>query len=309
MDIESTPFDLQNLLEDVTDVARLQAREKGVEVLLSTKGLKDRRFVSDPVRIRQIVNNLLSNALKFTEHGVVEVNCEATVKDSEAVVTLKVVDSGVGIAPEATARLFENFTQADTSTTRKFGGTGLGLAIVRRLSQLLGGDIAVSSELGVGSAFTVTMTLPLDENNADERTDVAWIDRWQAPAGTRVLVVDDVEINREILIDLLQERGIEVDAAENGVQALNLMEELALPESYQLVLMDCRMPEMDGYEASQQIREGAGGEKHREVPIIACTANVYEDDKDKAISSGMVDIVTKPVDEDELIRSLNHWLH
>jgi PAS domain S-box-containing protein len=306
LELESAPIDLQVMLEDIAESARLQAQDKGIKVLLSTRGLTGLRLISDQVRIRQIVNNLMSNALKFTERGTIELACEVFNQGETATVVIKVVDSGIGIAPDVVGSLFEDFTQADTSTTRKYGGTGLGLSIVKRLSQLLNGDITVSSRPGIGSVFTVKLNLPVAANFAIEDEDVAWIDQWQAPEGTRILVVDDIELNREILMDLLEERGIEVDAAENGARALALMEEL--PRDYQAVLMDCHMPEMDGYEASKRIRSGAVGEHYHDVPIIACTANAYEEDRRVAMEAGMVDLLTKPVDEDELIRSLNHWL-
>ena len=230
-------------------------------------------------------------------------------KDEHGECEFSVRDSGIGITEEALKTLFDDFTQADDSTTREFGGTGLGLAIVRRLAQLLGGDVMAESKPGVGSVFRVHFPIQMQDESRVLEANQDLLEHWQAPKNTRVLIVDDVEINREILTDLLEERGIQVDTAENGVVAIERLSQLELSESYQAILMDCHMPEMDGYEASKRIRSGVAGEQYNSVPIIACTANAYEDDKQKTFDAGMNGFVTKPIDEADLVATLNQWLN
>jgi PAS domain S-box-containing protein len=308
--LEKTHFDLRQLLNDASNSARLLAEEKNVQLLFEFDGPEHALTLSDPVRIRQIVTNLLSNAIKFTSDGTVTLSARLTVKkDEHGECEFSVRDSGIGITEEALKTLFDDFTQADDSTTREFGGTGLGLAIVRRLAQLLGGDVMAESKPGVGSVFRVHFPIQMQDESRVLEANQDLLEHWQAPKNTRVLIVDDVEINREILTDLLEERGIQVDTAENGVVAIERLSQLELSESYQAILMDCHMPEMDGYEASKRIRSGVAGEQYNSVPIIACTANAYEDDKQKTFDAGMNGFVTKPIDEADLVATLNQWLN
>ena len=260
-------------------------------------------MIGDPLRLRQVLVNLVGNAIKFTERGTVRmlVSC-AGGTDTQAWLRLAVEDTGIGIASEAQARLFQPFSQAVGSTTRKYGGTGLGLAISRRLVQLMGGDIQLASVAGQGSTFSFQIEVPVAEDLAGESTVAA-----QTPAvpstdlGARVLLVEDNEVNQRVAGHLLRRAGCTMDVAANGEIALAML----AAGRYDLVLMDCQMPVMDGYDATAEWRrrEAPGAR----LPVIAMTANAMQGDRERCLAAGMDDYVAKPIQPAELVRVMSRW--
>jgi CheY-like chemotaxis protein len=258
----------------------------------------------DPVRYGQIVLNLVTNAIKFTRSGSVLLTVEANPRGGGHVeLVTSVKDSGIGISPADRARLFQSFSQADSSISRRFGGTGLGLAICKALVEKMGGSIGVESEPGVGSTFSFRIVLrSLIEQRTEERA--APVD--DAPdrlAASRVLVADDNEINRHIVGRLLARLNVTAEFVENGREAVSAV--LADPTRFDLVLMDVEMPEMDGLEATHRIRAEAAG---RNVPIVAMTAHAMEQERRLCEAAGMNDHLTKPLDPAAFTRMLQRWI-
>ena len=257
--------------------------------------------------MRQILFNLLGNALKFTERGSVRVEAGTSpLGDGRARVFLTVHDTGIGLGDEERGRLFRPFAQADSSTTRRFGGSGLGLSIVRRLAQLMDGDVAVASKQGVGSSFEVSLVLTVAAPDSPLYTMLR-----RAPpkpvarpgnAGTRVLVVDDHPVNRDVLVMQLNLLGIPSDTANDGIEGLNLW----APGRYAVVLADIHMPHMDGYEMSRQIR--VREENSQRTPIVAVTANALKGEEARCHEAGMDAYLAKPVTMDRLRATLERWL-
>ncbi|KAF7773719.1 hypothetical protein PCIT_a0030 [Pseudoalteromonas citrea] len=457
LELEHIDFNLTELIEQLSESMTLAAQQKGVEVILDLADIHHPHVTSDPGRIRQVLTNIISNAIKFTEHGEIVVTAKLSSADNNnnTILTCQITDTGIGIEHSKIDTLFDSFSQVDASTTRKYGGTGLGLSITRRLCQLLGGDISVSSTLGKGSCFEITCLLdantqlpdtypafgtlnltvaivdgnsssrgalkrqfeswgisvkvaksaneaialfsdvtkvdtnPIDlvifnktltdmdnlsfikrlkastanprlklvmmsqlgdkndvENTGDKEIDAtfpkpatkqdllaalstvhpdvqAFLDSTRAPsyknglsdsdctwsAHSRVLLVEDNKVNQLVALKLLSKVGIDTVVAENGVEAL-----LKLKESEQknvlftLVLMDCQMPEMDGYEATKQIRKGSAGVQNQSIPIIAMTANAMQGDKQKCLDAGMNDYITKPIEAEKVLNKLQLWL-
>ena len=290
------------ILKEVIQVLGVKANEKGISLTLHARSEVPEFVESDPARLRQIVTNLIGNAIKFTESGGVEVWLSLT-EGPSAMLQIEICDSGIGMTPDQLRRIFDPFSQADSSVTRRFGGTGLGLTISRRFAQALGGNISVSSQPGSGSVFTVTTEIgaledvrlispeeleQCDTLTAQETTS------WQF-ANQRVLVVDDGEENRELMTLVLQEAGLVVDVAENGKVGM----EMALAESYDLVLMDMQMPVMDGYTATKRLREAKF-----ETPIFALTANAMKGFERKCLAVGCTGYLTKPIEIDLLLETL-----
>ena len=461
LELESIDFDPHQLFGDLAESMALQAQSKGVEIVLDLAQIEQSRIKGDPTRIRQLLTNLIGNALKFTHEGeiVIRAALETSV-DDEVTLSASVSDTGIGIPADKVEHLFDSFSQVDASTTRQFGGTGLGLSIVNSLCELMGGEVSVSSELGVGSCFTITLRLALSETaaivrptinlsgvrilivddnatnrevlhgqlrlwgafvieadsganalaildeQADEPFPVAIIDMqmpemdgaalgqsirddarfnstglimmtsmsepgdaqhfadlgfaayFSKPTTTsdlfdalaivlgggeallaakplithnylqslgpdsgehspqqplakreyRLLLAEDNVINQHVAMGMLEDMGYLADIADNGALAISLLQEAPADAPYQLILMDCQMPLLDGYEATAKIRSGEAGRRNRDITIIAMTANVMSGDREKCLQAGMDDYIAKPIDPEILENSLAHYL-
>jgi signal transduction histidine kinase/ligand-binding sensor domain-containing protein/DNA-binding response OmpR family regulator len=461
LELEFIDFNLRNLIGKLTESLALSAQKKDIEIILDLTDIKLSSVKSDPNRIRQIIMNILSNAIKFTEQGeiVIAAKLEATEKENELLFSCKIQDSGIGIPEEKIASLFSAFSQIDASTTRKYGGTGLGLSITKELCNLLNGNVKVSSELGNGSCFEISclvqkskmspvvkpsidsLTLSVlivddnksnrdalsrqlsswgievtlaesgdealllcdknDEGSISSTFDIAIIDmnlrkmngkelvksirdiehcnsmklvmmtsmneqenaqhyseigadalltkpmttkdifnalavinndrsslpiepkaehqtsiktrlvdeNEQWPEETRILLVEDNRVNQMVALSVLKNIGLKADIAVNGVEALKSIEAAVLNKPYTIVIMDCQMPEMDGYEATKRIRAGEAGSVNISIPIIAMTANAMQGDKEKCLNAGMDDYLTKPIEPNSVLEKLKHWIN
>lgn len=300
LNFESVPFDLKDILTSVKNVLSRQAEEKHLEFSVSY----DRNTIGpfhlkgDPLRLTQVINNLGSNAIKFTASGKVDIAAKVIAsREDSLTLEFSIADTGPGIPLERQAAMFEPFTQADTSTTREFGGSGLGLAIAQQLVEGMGGKIRVQSEPEKGSRFSFNLDLPISSVNAASQTDLVSIP--SNLANRRVLVVDDSSVNRQVAEDFLLRAGMHVELAEGGEEAIALAQELNLD----VILMDIHMPGMDGRAASQQIKLG-----QPDLPIVAMTASAFQEDKALAISSGMSDFIAKPFQSSDLYSVLARCL-
>ncbi len=312
LSIESQPFDLPALLEEVRETLAAAADVVGLILSVEVDPRCPRVAMGDAGRIRQVLLNLVGNAIKFTDRGYVRITAAASDESKEPVIRLNVDDTGIGIAPQALARLFLPFTQGDGSTTRKHGGTGLGLVISRRLAEMMGGSLTVSSTLGEGSSFSVALPLPAAPSKGRSALTPISLPRLAPLDGgvatvppracesrsVRVLVAEDNAINQVVAVSLLAHLGCTVDVAADGREAVRRWSE----GSYDLILMDCQMPDMDGFEATRLIRAAEGDGTH--IPIVALTANAMADDRSACIDVGMDDHIAKPVTEEALVSAL-----
>jgi len=317
LDIEVIDFDLRMVVEDAAELIAPDAKAKGLGIAVMLHPGVPASLSGDPVRVRQVLVNLLSNAVKFTSAGEVIVEVHPVDSDGGPEVRFVVSDTGMGIPDDQQERLFESFTQADASTTRTHGGTGLGLAICRQLAELMGGAIGVESTVGKGSRFWFTCRF------ADAARGVA-APQLKAPlrgrrvmpgnppgrpvdaamgARFRILVADDNPVNQKVAVKMLEKMGHRADVAVNGLEAVAAVASVR----YGAVLMDCQMPDMDGFEATMEIRRLEGNDG-RHVPIIAMTAGAMAGDEEKCIAAGMDAYVSKPVRRDVLAETLGRWL-
>ena len=302
LSIERAPIHMKSLVSEVAQLMRIRAEQK--HLLLTTHYPADAPcgFYGDALRIRQILINLVGNGVKFTNEG--EIRIEVSVQytqDSQYIVSIGVCDSGIGITAEQLPLIFEKFTQADLSTTRRYGGSGLGLTISRSLTELMGGTISATSEPGKGSTFTLALPMDVAPESSLEPRDTPRQPLRPLSEPLDVLLVEDNIVNQKLAVRLLERFGCTVDVAASGIEALAQLAE----RDYGLVLMDCQMPEMDGYEATRQIRSRERGSKR--VPIVALTANAMESDLERCISCGMDSYLTKPIDFVKLRDALEKW--
>jgi PAS domain S-box-containing protein len=315
-ELTSANFNLEQMLRRVTSVMAFRIDEKKQKLVLDLDGGLPEYIVADEQRLVQVLTNLLANAVKFTPpEGAVTLSVKKLAEeDNSCTIRMEVADTGIGIAPEQRKKLFTLFEQGDGSIARRYGGTGLGLAIVKSIVELMGGEIDVESSPGKGSVFFFTITVGKEETVPAEaplpaREEKAGKDEEEkAPrySGRRVLLAEDVEINREIVIALLEDTGVRIDCAENGLRAIEMFK--ASPLKYNMVFMDIHMPGKDGYEATRCIRNLEKEKGLPAVPIIAMTANVFREDVEKCIASGMNDHLGKPIDLAELLKKMDAFL-
>ncbi|QPF75344.1 response regulator [Roseateles sp. DAIF2] len=301
-------FSVGQVLDGIKSMLAQRAAEKRLRIDLDLDPrLAARPLLGDSQRIAEVLLNFAGNAVKFTEQGFVRLSARVEQEQGRRVqLRFEVQDSGIGISEEAQARLFQDFEQADSSTTRRYGGTGLGLAICRRLAHLMHGEVGVESEPGAGSLFWFTLRVEQpapDDGRAPlplSRNQIAQ-DLQQQFAGTRVLLAEDNAVNQEVAVALLSSAGLKVDVAEDGQQAVDMVEQ----SDYALVLMDVQMPVMDGLDATRAIRASSRG---RELPILAMTANAFAEERQRCLDAGMNDHVAKPVVAEQLFATLRLWL-
>jgi PAS domain S-box-containing protein len=296
MEIENVAFDLHQLVEELATLYRLRATERSLLFRVRVDKSVPQFVQGDPTRIRQVLVNLLGNALKFTAAGWMALDVRATREDAAFVLEFTVADTGIGIPEEVLPQLFTRFMQADSSTSRKFGGSGLGLSIVRQLVDLMGGSVNVTSTPEQGSRFTVTVPVLL----ADAAQAVSgWQELAAAPQAVRILIAEDNTTNQVVAFGMLRKLGYDdVSLASDGAQAC----QMGLAEDYDLILMDCQMPELDGYEATRRLR-AAGCQ----AAIVAMTANAIKGDRERCIEAGMNDYISKPIDLKVLRAMLARW--
>ncbi len=297
--LETTDFDLKTLCRECLELCTSNADGKALDIKFDYANDCPCFILGDPSRLRQVLVNLIGNAIKFTEQGFVclSVNCVSQNEDTVDL-AIEISDSGIGIPPQAIDNLFIEFTQADQATTRKYGGTGLGLAISKKLLDLMTCRISVDSTPGLGSRFTIRGQFKISETRQTENIETTS----EVEFNARALLVEDVLPNQVIARTMLEKMGVTVDVADDGQQAIERFE----IGKYDLIFMDCRMPVVDGYQATVKIRNYEADKAH--TPIIALTANVAQEDRDLCRDSGMDDIITKPFKRIDLEKCLLKWL-
>ena len=304
--LEAKPVHLPELVHELRDIVQAVVSEKDLSLTLDTVGVENEDVIADPLRLEQILINVLANAVKFTPDGG-QIGLWIVQKDTApagyADFEFHIKDNGIGMSEEFQKHIFEQFARERTSTVSKIQGTGLGMAITKSLVDMMGGRITVKSEQGKGSEFTISLRFPIGEAKTEQTPPAA---KASASAGKKLLVVEDNELNLEIASTLLKEAGFEVDTAENGKIAVEKVE-AASADRYDLILMDIQMPEMDGYEATRRIR-ALPDTKKAALPIVAMTANAFEDDRKNALRAGMNGHIAKPLDIPKLFQVLSELL-
>ena len=325
MELETLDFDLQSILKNIANLQVIVARERGLELTCLTEPEVPSLLRGDPGRLRQILVNLVANAMKFTEKGTIAIRISLECED-ERDVTLRfaVSDTGIGIPPDLQNILFSPFTQIDGSTTRRYGGTGLGLVISKQLAKLMGGKIGLESEVGKGSTFWFTAAFekqpakPISDDGTLTEIVVQHpaidtnIERSAAEPTIlengnrmiRILVAEDNPINQKVAQIMLNKMGLRTDVVANGQEAINALQ--IIP--YDMVLMDCQMPGVDGFEATRLIRQQRSKTINPSIPIIALTACTMVGDRDKCIQAGMSDFIAKPIHQKDLAKIVDKWL-
>ena len=306
MEYEREGFDLGELLEDVESTLSFRASSKGVSLQMNRPQVTLPHYKSDSLRIKQVLLNIIGNAIKFSEKGRVRVDLDVQQIGVSDYVRFLIADDGIGMSLEQLAKIFRPFSQADSSTGRQYGGSGLGLVISRQIARGLGGDVRlIRSKPGEGSEFEVTFKLErlgksnlseVDrglEDEIDESPDLSHL------SGKKILAVDDSDDNLLLIQMFLRQTGIELHTAENGARALESVANI----DFDLILMDIQMPEMDGHETTRQIRSSGEG-----MPIIALTAHATRTEYDRCLASGCNAVLTKPVKDQTLIRLISHYL-
>lgn len=305
LQFENIAFNLRQIISDIVTLHSLKAEQQGVSLHQDIDEKLPAYIMGDPTRMRQVIVNLVSNALKFTRKGEVRISVQVLSADDRMVkLKIAVSDTGIGIPQEAQQNLFKAFTQADGSTTRKYGGTGLGLAIVSQLVNMMHGNLGVDSEEGRGSTFWFSADFAIAEQQADKADEKSG-DESELTLDAKILLVEDNPINQMVASKMLEKFGLKPELANNGIEALEKLKQ----QAFDLVLMDCQMPEMDGFEATREIRQRAVmaiGDKP--LPVVAMTANVMSGDRERCLEVGMDDYIGKPVKRDKLEAVLRKWI-
>jgi signal transduction histidine kinase/ActR/RegA family two-component response regulator len=308
--VDPAPTDLPDLLADLVSLMRPRAAEKGLSFDLETEGSLPREIHTDTLRLRQILINLVGNAIKFTATGKVKLRVKL---EPPSILRVDVIDTGIGLAADQLSRLFQPFSQADNSTTRRYGGTGLGLTISRRLANMLGGDVTATSAPGRGSTFTLRIDVgPIEQltlveapreamrpkKSSKDSSEPAWSLRG------RILLCEDGPDNQRLICAHLRRAGAQVTVAENGRLGVDAtLDAIKGHKPFDLILMDMQMPELDGYGAASELRK-----KNCTTPIIALTAHAMAQDREKCLAAGCTDYLTKPVDKNTLLKTLSKYL-
>ncbi len=302
LEFEAISFPLGSTLNEVVSLLQSRAHEKKLELVLTIDPDLPEHVVGDPVRIKQVLLNLTGNAIKFTPHGRIEIMVRSRGRTAtDANLGFCVRDTGIGMDDATQSKLFQIFSQGDTTMARRFGGTGLGLAISQRLVNRMGGRIVVQSQPNVGSEFSFDVSLPIGNAPAPLAPPPTLAERTGNALAGRVLVVEDDRVNQRVIELLLRKLGLNAVIVADGVSAV----ELATLQQWDAILMDCQMPGMDGFEATRRIRARLQGQA---LPIIALTANALAGDREACTAAGMNDFIPKPVRQDELRSCLARWL-
>jgi signal transduction histidine kinase/HPt (histidine-containing phosphotransfer) domain-containing protein/ActR/RegA family two-component response regulator len=306
LSIENVPFSLSNIFTEVSELLSRQAENKGLHLEIPQTNLLP-TLMGDPMRIRQILINLVANAIKFTESGCVRLAVDVSCRTENSVnLRFEVLDTGIGISPEQQENIFESFCQAESGMTRRFGGTGLGLAITKQLVELMQGRIGVDSRIGYGSTFWLELTLNISKEAIPAGFGSAPTCKPRdslLKMNARILLAEDNPVNQEVILEMLLLLGCETRLVSDGHQAVNAMSD----QPYDLILMDCQMPEMDGYRATRNIRLLEKEKGMNPTPIIATTAHAMQGDREKCIQAGMNDYLCKPFSLEQLQRTICNW--
>lgn len=308
MEIETLPVSLWDIVSDIQNLLDVRAKDQGILLCSSFLYPLPEIIISDPVRLRQVLLNLVGNSIKFTKDG--EVRITSALVDEK--IEISVSDTGIGMSPEQVQRLFQPFSQADASTTRKFGGTGLGLTISKRLTEMMGGGISLKSDLGKGSTFKVIIDpgnldnvamvheCPLKPSASDSKSTK---NKNEAAESARILLAEDTLVNQKLAVRILSKAGHSVETANNGQEALDMaLEQWGAGTPYEVILMDMQMPIMDGYEATIKLREAG-----YTMPVVALTANAMASDREKCLDAGCDDFATKPFQKAKLLNTIEQW--
>jgi signal transduction histidine kinase/CheY-like chemotaxis protein/HPt (histidine-containing phosphotransfer) domain-containing protein len=304
LSIEKINFNLQKTVDSIINIIKLKSEEKGLQLNVIYKEPISKNFFADELRISQVLTNLLSNAIKFTKKGNVTLIISEIDTD---IYQFEVIDTGIGITQEQQDRLFQSFHQADGSTTRQYGGTGLGLSISKQLIELMNGKIWIKSKLGIGSTFAFEIYMQKVGDNIQIEDDKEQLSHDELKQqittreGSNILLVEDNKVNQTVILGLLDESGINIDIANNGQEALDLIKNNK--EKYELILMDIQMPVLDGYETTKIIRSS-----NQNIPIIALTANAMKEDIEKTKNAGMNEHLSKPIDTDKLYETILQYI-
>ena len=306
LSFENIAFDFKQIIDDIVMLHSSNSGQQGVSLIQKIDENLPESLMGDPTRVRQVIVNLVSNALKFTRQGEVRISVDVVADEPESVdVKVMVSDTGIGIAKAALETLFNAFTQADGSTTRKYGGTGLGLAIVSQLVEMMDGSLGVESVEGEGSSFWFIASFQRSSEAVVEPAEQTVNENSLARLNAKVLLVEDNAVNQMVAMKMLEAVGLKPVLANNGVEALHVLKE----QCFDLVLMDCQMPEMDGFDATREIRkQDIKTLYERHLPVIAMTANVMSGDRERCLAVGMDDYIGKPVQRDHLEAVLRKWL-
>ncbi len=300
VDLEHIPFNLGQIMHEIISMMSMRLKEKGLKFVMDDECVEEKMFLGDPTRIRQILLNLCSNAIKFTEAGSVHISIVCSTHETPGVenISISIKDTGIGISAKQLETIFEKFVQADSSISRKYGGTGLGLAITKTLVEIMGGSIQVESKLGQGSTFTVSLHLPTVEISSEEKAKqlADFKPDENIPHSARVLVIEDYEPNIVVATNYLEQFGYNHDIARNGLEGFEYYQK----RQYSVILMDVQMPGISGFETTKLIREYERNNQMKPAHIIGVTAHALSGDRESCLGAGMNDYMAKPFNPAEL---------